>query len=78
MNEKELLELKEEIEEAKSEQSQLKGRLDGLLEQLQKDWGCKTIAEAEKKLKKLDEEIEQLQDQITKQTTELEKELEEK
>ena len=49
MNEQELLELKEEIDQAKQKYSELKGRLTFLMKQLKEDQGCTTIEQAEKK-----------------------------
>lgn len=74
MKEKELIELKEEIDETKTEISKLDGRKQAVLEQLLKDWGCKTIKEAktliEKKIKR--------KDILFKRANKLSKEIEQK
>ena len=75
MNEQELLELKREIEEAKENLSKLEGRKEQLLEQLQKQYGIKTLVAAEKKKKSLGEEIEEWDEKIREATEELENQL---
>ena len=73
MNEQELLDLKKEITEANEKLSNLKGRKETLLEQLQKQFGVKTLAAAEKKVKALETEIAEWSEQIETATEELEK-----
>lgn len=72
MKEKELLKLKEDIEEAKVEVSKLEGRKGALMDQLLEDWDCKTIEEAKKLLKKKKKELEKVQKEAEKLTSELE------
>ena len=50
MQERELLHLKEKIELAKQDLASLKGKQTYLLQQLNSEFGCKTIEEAKKKL----------------------------
>jgi peptidoglycan hydrolase CwlO-like protein len=71
MNEKELLELKDKVDEAKQVVSELTGQRNALLKQLKDDWGCKTIEEAETKLAKMDKDIDALEKKIEKGVTEL-------
>ena len=52
MTEKELLELKEEISEIKSSIAKLEGRKQALMEQLNKDFTCKSIKEAKALIQK--------------------------
>lgn len=59
-----LLALKRQIETDKEKKARLEGRLTSLMERLQKEFGCKTIQEAEKKLTKLGVQIEELQVQV--------------
>lgn len=66
MNTKDLLNLKKEIEDAKTELSSLKGQHKTLLSQLKEDWDCKTLEEAKKKAKTMQEEIESLNESIEK------------
>ena len=77
MTEQELLDLKQEINRSKENLSKLQGRKEALLEQLQKQFGVKTIAEAEKKIKKLEKEIEDWDIKIEDATAELESKLDE-
>ena len=72
LNEKQLMSLKQEITDAKQEKSRLEGRLQQLSEQLLKEYGCKTLAEAEKKLKEMDTQIAKLSTTIQEQSRELE------
>ena len=72
MKEQELLELKEEIEDAKQKVSELTGQKNALLKQLKDDWGCDTIEEAEEKLKIMDKNITIISSKIEKATKELE------
>ena len=76
MTEQELLELKGEITEANTQLGTLKGRKETLLEQLMEKWKVKTPAEAQKKLKKMQTDIDKLDGEIQIATTELEKQLE--
>jgi len=62
MNEKQLLQLKEEIESAKTQMAELSGRQKYLREQLKKEWQCETVEEAEKKLQELITEVQKLEE----------------
>jgi len=64
MNEKHLLELKEDIEQAKTKLAELKGREEYLMQQLELEWDCKTIEDAEEVLRTVEKEIEELDEQI--------------
>lgn len=72
MDEKRLLNLKQQIDDAKMEVSQLKGRRANLLDQLQEQWGCKTAKEAEAKLKKMQQETKELEQRLQTGIAELE------
>ncbi len=72
MTETELLELKEEIDNAKTLAAELKGRNQMLMQQLKENFQLKSLAEAEKKLKSYDKQIEDLQSQIDELLAELE------
>ena len=56
MNEVELLKLKSDIDKAKTAVSELTGQKNALMRQLE-EWDCKTIEQAEKKLKEMQSEI---------------------
>lgn len=61
MTEKELLNLKEDIEQAKVKYSELKGQKKVLMDSLKKKWDCSTITQANKKIDKMKKEIETLE-----------------
>lgn len=72
MKDSELLKLKEEIEDAKEETSQLRGQRKALLAQLRQELGAVTVEEAEKKLAKLVSERDALREKKDKAKEELE------
>lgn len=76
MNEQQLLQLKHQIEDAKSETAELKGREKQLMEQLEKEWDCTTVKQAEQKIEKLQSEIDQLDIKINEGLKELEQKYE--
>ena len=55
----------------------MNGQLQVLMNQLLNDWKCKTVEEAEKKLKEMDINITNLERKIKKGTEELEQTVEE-
>lgn len=57
MTAEDLLGLKKKIETAKEQLAQLKGQEIQLMSRLKEEWGCNTIAEAEKKLAAMGVEI---------------------
>ena len=69
--ETEFLALKKNIDEARTKVSELKGQLNALLSQL-KEWECKTIEEAEAKLKEMTEELSNFDNKIASGIKELE------
>jgi predicted nucleic acid-binding Zn-ribbon protein len=77
MTEQELLDLKQDINEAKQKKSTLEGKQEYLLEELKKKWGCKTTEEADAKLTKMKKEIEKYNTQIEEKAARLEQKLEE-
>jgi hypothetical protein len=70
------LQLKRQVDEAKSTVNQLKGHKQALMKQLKDDWKCNTIEEAEKKLDKMDDEINLLDTEISEGIKNLEEEYE--
>jgi chromosome segregation ATPase len=72
MTEQELLDLKAEIKEAQETLSRNQGKKEALMEQLQKDFGVKTIEEAEKKIQKMETEVEEWDEKIATATEALE------
>jgi flagellar capping protein FliD len=77
MTEQELLNLKHQIEEKKAEITKLESRKDLLMEQLYEQFSIKSIPDAEKKLKSMEKQIKEWQDQIDTATQELENQLNE-
>lgn len=73
MTEKELIEIKEQIESHKTEVAKLEGRKSSLMETLLNDHGFKTIAQAKKHLTTLEKEIETVDDEIQDMLEEIEK-----
>ncbi len=76
MDKNELLELKEKIEKSKTKLSELKGRKLTLMDTLEKEWGCKTVKQAERKLDTMKQEIKELETKKEKGIKELEDEYE--
>ena len=76
LNEKQLLDLKEDVGEAKTKVAELTGQNNALTNQLKTDWSCKTIAEAEVKLAKMDKDITSIDKKIEKGIQELEEKYE--
>ena len=52
-----LASVKTKLEDAKQKKAQLEGQEQQLMSQLQKEFGCKTVAAAEKKLASLERDI---------------------
>ena len=72
MTEKELLDLKEKVDEAKQTVSELTGQKNALLKQLKDDWGCKTLKEAKEKLEEMESQVTILEKKIERGVKELE------
>jgi hypothetical protein len=75
MNESDLLELKQEISEARGKAAELKGQRTILTKQLKEKWGVTTPKEGKDKLQTLQTEIDKKEQEIEKRTEELEKQL---
>ena len=72
MTEKNLLELKDQIEDAKANVAELKGQQTILMQQLKTNYNCKSIEEAETLLAKWKKEVDKMQMQIDEGLKELE------
>lgn len=70
-----LLRIKEKFEKAEREASQVEGRLQAGKEQLQEEYGCKTVAEAKKEVKQLEGKLPEMQEELETGVEELEEEL---
>jgi len=68
----ELMSMKEEIDDAKIQVSELNGQLKYLKEQLETQFSCKTVEEVEKLIKEKDEEIRKLNEQLEEGCAKLE------
>ena len=74
--EKELLELKSEIEESKTIISELTGQKTALLQQFKKDYGCESLKEAKRLLNQEEKNDRLLDKKIEAETERLEEILE--
>ena len=72
MNESELLQLKQEIDSAKTQVAEHEGEKKSILASLLERFGCKTLKEAEAKAAKLQEEIDTAQAELDKGIAEIE------
>lgn len=72
MNEKQLIDLKKQIEVTKSSVSEMKGQRTALLNQLKKDFNCKSVEEGQAKLEELETVLESTDKKIKKGLQEIE------
>ena len=75
MTEKELLELKTQVDKAKTVVSELTGQRNALMKQFKDDWSCDTIEEADKKLKEIEYSVSNFDSKIASGIKELEEKL---
>jgi len=75
MNERQLLELKENMASINQEISELKGKKKLLVEQLKTQFKCETIMQAKKMVKDLKRDAHKIQNTIDEGLAELEEEL---
>lgn len=75
MDKKDLLHLKNEIDEAKTAVAEFTGKKKSLLDTLKETFNCSSIQEAEEKVLKLEKQIEKLDSQIQNGLNELEEKL---
>lgn len=75
LTEKQLLALKQEVDEAKTAVAESKGHLSALMKQLNENWTCPTIEKAEKKLAKMKVELETMLAEIEESSEKLEEKL---
>lgn len=64
--EQELLEIKKKIEEARTNEAKLEGQYSQLLKQLQDDFNCNTIEEAEEFLSEINGKIKEKEQSLEK------------
>lgn len=72
MTEKQLMELRDKISDAKNQVNKLQGRLDAARETLEKQWECKTAEDAYTKLEELKQRRETMQEKINDAMAQLE------
>jgi DNA-binding FrmR family transcriptional regulator len=75
MTEKDLLELKEKIKEANEKFLQFKGQREALLQQLNEDWECTTIKQAQTKIDDIEKELTKINSEILEGIKNLENDL---
>lgn len=78
LTKQDLLDLQEEISDAKTSTSEFKGQQTAVLKQFKDEHDCNTVEEAEEKVETLDKNIASLDKKIKRFSTELEEQLEEK
>lgn len=67
-----IMEMKDNLQESKEEQIAIRSKVDTLIEQLKKEFGCTTIEEAEEKLAEFDKELQANQKQLEKAVSKFE------
>ncbi len=73
LSEKDLMSLKEEIDQAKTDLSEYQGQRKQMLQELKANWNCITVEEAEVLIKEQKKQIKELEDDITQGLKQLEK-----
>jgi hypothetical protein len=73
-----LLDLKERIQQAKQQKSRAEGKRDELLRRLKEDHGCKTVQEAEAKVRALEKQAAEAERTLEQGVDRIEKTLREK
>ena len=75
ITERDLLQLKKTIDEAKVKHSEQKGKLSYLMQELERHWECKTVEQAKQRLEGMEEEIRVLDRQIQEGLADLQRRL---
>lgn len=75
-NVSDLVNIKRAVADALEEKARAAGALDEVMKQLKKEFGCKTLEEAEAKLKQLTEEAEEAEETFTVELAAFKKEYE--
>ena len=68
LTQNDLLDLKEEIDQAKTKKAEYVGQKNALMKQLKDNWGCTTLEQAEKKLASIEKQINELKESIEEKT----------
>ena len=77
MTEKQLLDLKNRIEESKNSVAQLQGKANHFFQELKKNWGVNTMEQAKKKAAVMKKEIDKMEEEVNELMNKLEQKLEE-
>jgi len=67
VTEQEFAKLKQDVDAAKAEAARSQGQLDSLQTQLQEEFGCASVQQAEKKLQALQDELEGLEEDFARE-----------
>lgn len=71
ITERQLLKIKEDIEQAKEAVSGIKGQMTAVLKQLKEEWDCNSLEEAKEKKNDLEVELNDIDKKINSLTKEL-------
>jgi len=71
-----LLRMKEELEQKKSQRSELQGELNSVMKQLQEEFGVGTLEQAEERLEKEKQELQEMETAVQEQVEEIEEMME--
>lgn len=74
LDERDLLRMKKEIDEAKQKLAELKGQKDFIIKELKEKWNCDSVEYAREQLNQLTEEEKELDSRIQKELGDLERE----
>lgn len=74
LDERDLLRMKKEIDEAKQKLAELKGQKDFIIKELKEKWNCDSVEDAREQLNQLTEEEKELDSRIQKELGDLERE----
>ena len=72
INEQQVLDLKDQIEEAKPKVSEFQGQRTALMKQLKEEWQCVSTEESNKKITKILADIKNIDQKIEEKSNELE------
>jgi IMP dehydrogenase/GMP reductase len=76
MDERQLLQLKKKVEDSKTTVAELTGQQTAVMKQLKDEYGCKTIEEAEEKVKTLNTKVTKINNRIDEGVVELKEKFE--
>ena len=71
-----LLRMKEDLEQKKSQRSELQGELNSVMKQLQEEFGVETLEQAEERLEKEKQGLQEMETAVREQVEEIEEMME--